>query len=136
MRLPQPARPDAASTAVRKTTVGRAMHRGIVTVTADTDLSGLAATMSQHRVHCVAVESGGIVTDVDLVRALDAGRPLPASTLAATEALTVAEATPLDEAVRRLLDHELTHLVVVDAHGSPVGVLSTLDVARVAGGAD
>jgi CBS domain-containing protein len=55
---------------------------------------------------------------------------LTARELAATEPVTIGPASPLGQAVQLMEQHEVTHLVVVDA-GRPVGVLSTLDVAGV-----
>ena len=41
---------------------------------------------------------------------------------------------PLNDAARRMADHDATHAVVVDDRsGRPVGVLSTLDIAGILG---
>ena len=38
---------------------------------------------------------------------------------------------PLDRAARLMAQHGVTHLVVVDPHGRPVAMLSSLDLAGV-----
>jgi CBS domain-containing protein len=144
MRTTSNAPPDGSALALRQTRVCDAMHRGIVTVAADGDLREVAAAMAEHRVHCVVVVSDpaagfgtgiwGVITHFDLVRALDAAQPVEAAALAATEFLAVPEAAPLDSAVRLMVEHDLTHLIVTDALRRPIGVLSTLDVAAAAAG--
>jgi CBS domain-containing protein len=53
-----------------------------------------------------------------------------ASWAAVTEFLSVSPDDPLERAVQLMLEHEVTHLVVVDpGSGRPLGVLSSLDVA-------
>jgi CBS domain-containing protein len=38
---------------------------------------------------------------------------------------------PLERAMQLMTEHEVTHVIVVERHaGRPIGVLSTLDVAR------
>jgi CBS domain-containing protein len=78
----------------------------------------------------------GIVSDLDLVRALapNAG-PAFAAQLAATEIVTVAPADSLEHAAQLMAEHDTHHLVVASSDsGRPVGVLSTLDIARAVGG--
>ena len=73
----------------------------------------------------------GVISDMDLLHAARVGiATLTARELAATEPVTIAPAASLDEAVRAMEEHDVSHLVVVDA-SRPVGVLSTLDVAGV-----
>ena len=53
-----------------------------------------------------------------------------ASWAAASEFLSVAPDEALERAVQMMVEHDVTHLVVVDpVDDKPVGVLSTLDVA-------
>jgi CBS domain-containing protein len=75
----------------------------------------------------------GVVSDTDL---LQAGQDhdfdiQTAQALAATPALTVESREPLARAVQLMVEHEVAHLIVVERHSKrPIGVLSTLDVAR------
>jgi CBS domain-containing protein len=99
--------------------------------------------MASYRVHAIVVhadevplpggDAWGVVTDADLVRAaLDNGADgLTAMQVAATPALTVSSVEPLERAMQLMTEHEVTHVIVVERHsGRPIGVLSTLDVAR------
>ena len=123
-------------------TVADAMHRGVVSCNIDTPLSKVAQMMVGHRIHCVVVNSGeeqgmhfwSAVSDRDLTAAF-AHREIEgvgAGEIAATPAVTVGMREPLVRAAQLLTEHGVTHLVVLDSAGTlPVGVLSTLDVARV-----
>jgi CBS domain-containing protein len=122
--------------------VREAMHPGVLTCPPDAPLRTVAQIMARYRIHCVVVwgdldELGldgnvwGVVSDLDLVGAADDLDGRTAASAAATEIVTVAPAASLAEAARLLTEHAVTHLVVVDPRSDrPVGVLSTLDVAR------
>lgn len=124
--------------------VSDAMHRGVITCHRDTPLSEVAATMAGERVHCVVVDAGsgetaplwGVVSDLDLIAAATV-RDLDQQTAggsAATPVLTVSPAETLERAAQLMTEHATAHLVVVDAESVwPVGVLSTLDIARALG---
>lgn len=132
------------STAVlERITVREAMHSGLITVAPDDSVGALAHAMAHHHVHCLLVEGVGeagggrsvwrIVSDLDLMRALKSGLDLTAANLAAGEVLTIDASRRLGEAVQLMVEHDLTHLVVVDgAHTEPIGVISTQDIARAA----
>jgi CBS domain-containing protein len=119
-----------------------AMHLGLVSCAADAPLTTVAALMRDRRVHCVVVidESSrlrglwGVVSDLDLIAAASV-RPLDEQTAAGTAmrpAVTIAPGEPLDEAMKRMTTHGVSHLVVVDPVDTyPLGVLSTLDLAAV-----
>lgn len=123
-------------------TIASAMHRGVVTCRPETPLAQVAQMMAGHRIHSVVVwseaqeadEEGtlwGVVSDLDLARAISTGEVgSTAQALTSRPVVTVA----LDESIRRaaelMVEHGVTHLVVVK-RGRPVGVISTLDLARV-----
>lgn len=123
-----------------------AMHPGMVSCAPETPLTAVARMMATYRVHAIFVHahgedlpSGGawaVVTDVDLVRAaLDAELDTTAGRVGAAPVIAVTTTEPLDHAMQLMVEHEVTHAVVVEGHsGRPVGVLSTLDVARAVAG--
>jgi CBS domain-containing protein len=94
--------------------------------------------MSTNHVHAVVVpgiggaEPWGVVTDRDVLAAgRDAAKRVAAS-CATTELVTVAPDDRLEDAVELMREHGISHLMVVDrARNTPVGVLSTLDVAGI-----
>lgn len=60
------------------------------------------------------------------------GEQSSAAQAAATEPLTVPADERLDRAAQLMVQHGASHLVVLDAaHGHPIAVLSTLDIASV-----
>jgi CBS domain-containing protein len=121
--------------------VAYAMHWGLVSCSPATSLRDVAALMAEARVHCILVIDDpidthplwGVVSDLDLVAAATV-RPLAEQNAGGTAmkpAVTAFPHEPLDAAVERMTRHGVSHLVVVDLlRRHPVGVLSTLDVAR------
>jgi CBS domain-containing protein len=120
-----------------------AMHPGMISCPPETPLRTVARMMASYRVHAIVVhahdvplpggDAWGVVTDADLVRAaLDNGVDvLTAKQVAATPAVIVFSSDPLERAMQLMAEHEVTHVIVVERHsGRPIGVLSTLDVAR------
>ena len=124
-------------------TVERYMHTGVVACDSGAPLADVARILSDEGIHCVVVAgidttstdsylTWGTLTDRDLLRALDSGdTSLTAASVAATEIVTVAPSENLDRVVQLMNEHEVTHLVVVDMD-FPVGVISSLDIARAA----
>ena len=123
-------------------TVADAMHRGVLTCEREAPLAEVARTMVRESVHCVVVESGsgdtgplwGVVSDLELVAAATV-RELEEQTAggsATTPALMVSVNETLERAAGLITEHAVRHLVVVEPSTlRPVGVLSTLDIARV-----
>ncbi len=118
-----------------------AMTAGVVACPLETPLADVARLMADRRIHCVVARDAdeptdalwGVVADLDLVAAASAGdlERQTAEGIAATPAVTVASDETLQRAAQLLTEHAVTHLIVVDpGSGTPVGVLSTLDVAR------
>ena len=137
----RPSRPATARVPdIGTLTVSDVMHRGVVTCSAAADLGEVAEVMAQHGIHCVvAIDEGppgedddrlwGVVSDLDLVRGLRSAMELDAGNLADLHIVTVAPDDTLADAADVMLQRGVSHLVVV-AGGRPVGVLSTLDIAR------
>lgn len=117
-----------------------AMHEGVLSCPTDTPLSTVAELMAGKGVHCVVVTDPGdasvwgVVSDLDLVAAAGV-RDLDAQSAggsAATPALAIAPDDTLQRAAQVMTEHAAAHLLVVDdVSGRPVGVLSTLDIARL-----
>jgi CBS domain-containing protein len=129
---------DAAEPDLR---VGEAMNRGLVRCAPGASLRAVAALMTDERVHCVVVSDEtsdnrslwGVVSDRDLVaaatvRSLDDQH---AGGTAMKPAVTIAPHESLARAAEQMTKHGVSHLVVVDPlRDLPLGVISTLDLAR------
>jgi CBS domain-containing protein len=125
-----------------KLRVADAMHWGLFDCTPETSLRTVAALMSGERVHCVVVTENprvarslwGVVSDLDLVAAATV-RPLDGQRAGGTAMKPAVTAVPhetLEDAARRMTEHGVSHLVVIDVVGQrPLGVLSALDVVDV-----
>jgi CBS domain-containing protein len=123
--------------------VEEAMHRGVLTVPWRAPLSQVAETMAKHHVHCVVAigdspDGGGriwgLVGDLELTRiaCTEGLQGRTAGGSATTELVTVVPKDSVHHAAELMTEHEVSHLIVVDPiTDRPVGVLSTLDVARI-----
>jgi len=135
---------STAGPSLEQLTVANAMHPGVVTCPLETPLPTVARMMAMYRIHAVIVfnedsdngaetELWGVVSDLDLVKAASAGdfANRTAGGTSVTPVVTVERDDPLGRAAQLMSEHEITHLVVVDPELTrPIGVLSTLDVAR------
>lgn len=122
-------------------TVLNALQLGLIDCPADADVRTVARKMAEHKVHCVIVrgtepDGWGIVSDLDLMAALRPGlSDATAGQLAASESLVVDPADSLEHAAQLMAEHQTTHAVVVDpVTGRPIGIVSTLDIARFLAG--
>lgn len=121
-------------------TVADVMHPGVITCSPAAGLEVVARAMADHAIHCVvAIDEGppgedddrlwGVISDLDLVRGIRSRESLDAGNLADLDVATVSVDDPIEAAADLMLQRHVAHLVVV-ADGRPVGVLSTLDIAR------
>jgi CBS domain-containing protein len=130
--------------ALRQLRVIEAMHPGLISCSPDTPLRTVARMMATYRVHAILVTAHGeeelpggsvwgVVSDADLLRAAETEDidAQPARMIAVTPAVTVATTEELGHAAQLMIEHGVSHLIVVEPHSDrPIGVLSTLDVAR------
>jgi CBS domain-containing protein len=128
-------------------TVDDVMSPGIISCPPETPLRVVARMMATFNIHSVFVfehrdeddedrRLWGIVSDLDLVAA---GRlnvdERTAGGSAVTPIVTVPTDAPLMHAADLMAQHGVAHLAVVEpASGRPIGVISTLDIARAIAG--
>lgn len=117
------------------------MHPGVIFCAPESPLRHAARLMARHRVHAIVVlgddEEGGlwgVVSDGDLAAAIAAGDlgGLTAGGTARTPVVTITREERVVDAAAVMTDHGVAHLLVVDEGDRPVGVVSTLDLARAA----
>jgi CBS domain-containing protein len=121
--------------------VADVMREGIHTCPGSATLREVARTMADRRIHCVVVsgprdeEVWGVVSDLDLARGVSGDlEAITAGEAAASEVLTVPPSATIEEAAQLMAEHEVAHLIVALEHGGrPIGVISTLDIARAVG---
>jgi len=124
-------------------TVLDAMSPGVISCPPETPLRVVARMMTTFNVHSIFVfghrdeddadaQLWGVVSDLDLVAAgrLDVDQRT-AGASAVTPIVAVRTDAPLVHAADLMAQHGIAHLAVVEpASGRPIGVISTLDVAR------
>jgi CBS domain-containing protein len=120
--------------------VAEAMSPRVISCPPDMPLREVAAVMADERIHALYVFDferdapglWGLVSDLDLVAA---GRgdvdEATARDAAVTPLVTARSDDPLEYAAQLMAENGVSHLAIVDGRGNPVGVLSTLDLARV-----
>jgi CBS domain-containing protein len=98
--------------------------------------------MAENNVHAVyvfdygteddeTVQMWGLVSDLDLIAAMPVIDERTAGNSAVTPLVTVSANERLDRAAQLMVESANAHLGVIDPRtGRPVGVLSTLDIAR------
>jgi CBS domain-containing protein len=114
---------------------------GIVSCRPDAPLEEVAFLMANNRVHAVVVIDDDaaeppVIADADLISALASGRfdQLRAIDVAGKSAVSIGGDESLDRAAAVLAEQRVSHLVVRNRHRAPIGILSTLDLARAVGG--
>jgi CBS domain-containing protein len=118
----------------RTTHLGALVHRPAIECTPETAAGEAARLMAEADVSCLLVRLGdgfGIVTDSDLRRKLVArGRSYdtPVSELMVAPALTFPPDRLAVDAMIDMLDAGIHHLPVVEANGTPVGVVTATDL--------
>lgn len=137
---------DGPAVVLAHTPVRAAMQLGLFECDPGADLGTLAGVMAERTIHAVVVRgvanargargrsTWGIVSDIELMRGLRPGMEQTcAGELAATEVVSVLPTDTLERAAHLMADHDVAHLVVVSPDtGRPVGMISTLDIARFA----
>lgn len=122
------------------------MHPGLLTCRPSAALGQVAVLLNQHHVHALIVADRdgrpvGIISDVDLLagewlsadsKSLAAMRKLTAADLMSQPVDSVEANLPLTDAVRQLIEKDVSRLLVTDK-GKPIGVISLSDfVASIA----
>jgi CBS domain-containing protein len=124
-------------------TVADAMSPGVISCAPETPLRVVARMMATFNVHSIFVfeqqheddettELWAVVSDLDLVAAapLDLDTQTAADS-AVTPLVTVPADAPAYNAAELMARHDIAHLAVVDPQTQrPIGVISTLDIAR------
>jgi CBS domain-containing protein len=120
------------------------MTTGVISCTPDTPLRHVAAMMAENHVHAVyvfdygseddeTVALWGLVSDLDLVAAARGDLSVrTARESSVTPLLDIRSDDSLDRAAQLMSEYGVSHLAVLDSlTRRPVGVLSSLDLARV-----
>ena len=135
-------RRDEATVPFETASVGDAMSNGVISCPPETPLRVVARMMATFSVHAIfvfehedddeALRLWGVVSDLDLVAAtcLDLDT-LTAGATAVTPFVTVESDSSIAEAGSLMAQYGVAHLAVTDpASSRPIGVISTLDIAR------
>ena len=118
-------------------TVAEHATMGILACPPDAPLAEVAWLMANNHVHAVIVVRDDlpeppVISDADLVAAVASGHfdSLSAGDVAITEPVGVERDATLARAVQLLSEHAVGHLIVRDERRLPIGVISSLDIAR------
>lgn len=126
-------------------TVADVMTANVIHCLPETPLRAVAHLMTSHGIHAVYVfdygrddqtaELWGLVSDLDVAAAWPVLDERTAGNSAVTPLVTVAPDEPVGRAAQLMAESGCAHLAVIDrGTRQPVGVVSTLDLARIAAG--
>ena len=120
-----------------------AMRHGLIEAHPWMNIQSVARMMASYHVHSVVISAAGdegrvrpwgVVTDMDVVRGAREARDRQVGDCISTDLVTVAPGDSLERAAELMDEHGVTHLIVVDPERDrPLGIVSTLDIARVVG---
>jgi signal-transduction protein with cAMP-binding, CBS, and nucleotidyltransferase domain len=138
-----PHREEEIPVAVERATVRDAMSKGVISCPPETPLPIVARMMATFGVHAifvfehtdeddVAPRLWAVVSDLDLVAATQLDlETLTAGATAVTPLVSVAADSSIAEAGSLMAQYGIAHLAVTEAGSRrPIGVISTLDIAR------
>src|SRR5512132_3192185 len=113
--------PNRPGPSLSQLTVMQTMHPGVVSCPSATPLRVVARMLAAHRIHAVIVFAENRAAE-------------PSEWSVVSDIVLVSPDDTLDHAARLMVENKTTHLIVVDPRSvRPMGVLSTLDVARALG---
>jgi len=118
--------------------VREGMNQIVVTVGPDHTLRVAARRMTERNVGAAVVmdneQSGpGIITERDLLRSSGRGEDIDSERVGdhlASNLLYARADWPLEQAAREMAKGHFRHVIVLDGHGGPVGILSMRDIVR------
>ena len=122
---------------VRLKEVGAVMNRRVVTLPEEASTEEAVQLMARHRMSCVVIERSGrpvgILTERDVVRLAQqnlSALATPVGEVMTAPIRTALTSDPLDATVQRMHGLGVRRLVVVDAEGQLVGLVTRHDVTQ------
>lgn len=131
-----------AGTILARVRVRDVMSAPLVSCDPDVPLAEVAALMARHGIHSVVVRSEagarerdprpwGIITGLDLAGAVPFDEAdLTAGRVAGTPPVTIDPDDALGRCALLMAEHAVTHAIVAEDPGEPIGIVSVLDLAR------
>lgn len=119
--------------------VKEVMAKAVLSIDLNTNAADASKAMAKRGVSCAVVThvgaAVGIVTERDLVAKVLADSVDPnkvlASDIMSTPLITITSEDGVTEAASKMSEYKVRRLVVVDADGSMVGVITAGDIARM-----
>jgi IMP dehydrogenase len=110
------------------------MTRATVTARAEATVDSLVGLMTQHHIGCIPIVDDqarpiGIVTKLDLIECRAEARA-SAREVMMPIAMTLPTDATLARAAKLMTAENFHHLLIVDAHRTLLGVVSTFDITR------
>lgn len=110
----------------------------VITIQPDATISDLIAMLSEHGIGALVVSAdgrsiAGIVSERDVVRALDHGPSVlsnPVASIMTSKVLCAPPEAKVDELMHVMTDKRVRHIPVTDRHGILLGIVSIGDVVK------
>lgn len=124
------------TTPLSKMTIANIMSRNVVQIAPDLTVGLAAKMMAQKRVSALLIAGDhqhiGILTEKDIVQGIANGTQIsaPVSSLPNTPPLSVPDTASIAEAYHTLSEHNIRHLLVLDAKGRAAGIVCESDFRK------
>ncbi len=115
------------------------VHGKPITVKSGASIRDAARLFAQHKIGLLIITSKddqtrpqGVVSERDVVRAVAIGKSSgePVDSIATKELVTVQRSDSLSKGLKKMLDHNIRHLIVENFDGTLYGVVSVRDFLR------
>jgi len=123
-------------TSLPKLPIREYMTSPLIALEADMTVAYVMKTLLQRRIHGAPVIEGcrllGIVTQTDIVSAIDRGVPMdgPVADIMVRNVVTIPGDMRLYEVIRRFKEQDIGRVIVTE-EGKPIGILTHSDIIRV-----
>ncbi|MFQ3318999.1 MAG: CBS domain-containing protein [Natronomonas sp.] len=127
---------------MQDTDVGQLMTEPVLTVEPEALVDEIADAMLQEGIKSIVAidddcEPIGILTSTDFVDIVAQGTPKTKTTVGdhmTTDIITTATDVPIPRVASRMVEHDISHIPVVDKDGTAIGIISATDLTDYVAG--
>lgn len=112
-------------------------HKGVILCKPDSPLQEVVRVMADTEVHAVMVTERegeppiGVISHIDVIAHYGENlSAIHARDVMTANVLSISEDATVEEAAKKLLESDIRRLLVVNAEGRPLGIVSTTDIIR------
>jgi CBS domain-containing protein len=117
--------------------VGNIITRQLLTISSGTTLLEAAKTMVENNIGLLVIcdasdkrKIAGVISERDIIKSIATGKTLqaPVDEVSTKQVIAVKASSEVAEAAKAMNRHRIRHVVVMDEHDKPIGVVSMRDL--------